>query len=289
MKQIKALCKKEWLINWSQLLIPAWFTLGVIVVMLLGFIWALIQGADMSFFVNMKSFGLEYDKLVLWGLGIAGAAGLASLAMITGIGLADSILNSSNKRRCEIFHLSQPVSLAKIVGVKYAIITLGLYLQIVVISLLGVTAIGPYLAYKLHLSVGYAYSGMLQSLISMFLPFMFTCSLYWMFAGIFKSASFIKAMFSLGGIEIARMILTRTTGVHFPSLSSYLIKLSGFGSGINISFADKTVTTLGKGNADAMISRIWDMTFDEYTWQRILFSLIFFAVGYWFYSRRELS
>ncbi|HRY83065.1 MAG TPA: hypothetical protein P5533_00360 [Candidatus Cloacimonadota bacterium] len=289
MKQIKALIRKEFLTHWGAMLLPAWFTLGVIVTMVVGLIWALIQGADISIFANLKSFGGEYDKIVLWGLGLAGSSGLAMLAMLTGIGLADTILNSSNKKRCEIFHLSQPVSLAKIVGVKYGLVTLGTYLQVIAISLAGVSVMGTYIAYKLHLSPGYAFTGMLQGLSGMILPFFFTCSLYWMFAGIFKNASFIKSMFSLGGIEIARLILSKTTVINFPSLSAYLLKLSGLGNGINVSFADKTVTSLGGGSADAVINRAWAMAFDEYTWQRILFSLIFFAVGYWFYSRRELN
>lgn len=289
MKQIKALIKKEWLTHWSGMLLPAWFTLGVIVTLALGLIWALIQGADINFFVKMKSFGGEYDKMVLWGMGLMGSTGLAWLAMLTGIGTAENMLNSNNKKRCEIFHLSQPVSLARILGVKFGMVTLGLYLQVIVISLLGVTALGSYLAHQLHLSPAYAFTGMLQGLSGSFLPFVFTCSFFWMFAGIFKRAPFIKAVGGVAGIEIALKILNKTTGIDFPSLSTYLMKLSGMGGGFNINLADKSVTSLGNGSADAAISRIWAMSFDEYTWQRVVLSIVCFAVGYWFYSRRELS
>ncbi len=170
---------------------------------------------------------------------------LAFLAMLTGTGMADTMLNSGFKKHCEIFHLSQPVSLPKIIGVKFGLITLGLYLQIVIISLLGVTAAGSYLAIKLGLSVAYAYTGMLQSLISMFFPFLFVVSFYWMFAGIFKNGSFMKSVAIVAGIEIARNILNKATGFHFPSLVSYLGKLGGLGSGVNISLADNKIGSLG--------------------------------------------
>ena len=289
MKQIKALIKKEWWTHWATMMLPSWFTLGVIVTFLIGLIWALIQGADLNFFVNMKSFGNEYDKIVLWGLGLAGPAMLAFLAMLTGTGMADTMLNSGFKKHCEIFHLSQPVSLPKIIGVKFGLITLGLYLQIVIISLLGVTAAGSYLAIKLGLSVAYAYTGMLQSLISMFFPFLFVVSFYWMFAGIFKNGSFMKSVAIVAGIEIARNILNKATGFHFSSLVSYLGKLAGLGSGVNISLADSKIGSLGNATADATINSVWSMLLDEFSLQRIAFSIIFFAAGYWFYSRREIS
>ena len=52
MKQIKTLLKKELQTHWTTLLIPSWFTAGVLLVSLAGMIYALIQGMDMQFFVH---------------------------------------------------------------------------------------------------------------------------------------------------------------------------------------------------------------------------------------------
>ena len=287
MKQIKALLKKEWQTHRSALLIPSWFTGGVLLVSLIGVLYALFQGADMTFFVHWKPLKAELDKIVLWGLGIGGSTVLAFVAMIAGIVLGDGMLNGGNKRRCDIFHLSQPVSLARIIGTKFGLLSIGLYAQVAIISLLGISVTAPFVASKLGLPVSYAYLGVLQGLASMALPFLFVCCFFWMASAIFKHGAFIKAILSVGGIEIARVILNRITGMAFPSLSEYLNQLAGMSRGSTPELTPATLASLG--GADSVIQSFWTLAFDAYTWQRILFIIIFFGVGYWFYRRREIA
>ena len=220
-------------------------------------------------------------------MGIGGSTILTFIAMIAAIVLGDGMLNGGNKRRCDIFHLSQPVSLARIIGTKFGLMSAGLYLQVVVISLLGITATAPFVASKLGLPLSYAYIGVLQGLAGMVLPFLFVCCFFWMFSAIFKHGAFIKAILSVGGIEIARNILNKITGMGFPSLSEYLNLLAGMGREATPKLSSGTLASLG--GADNVIQGFWAQSFDAYTWQRIMFIIIFFNVGYWFYRRREIA
>lgn len=287
MKQIKTLIKKEWWTHWTTLLIPTWFSLGVVVISLIGYFWALSKGSIVNPIMQAPRVGIEFDKLVLWGMGIGGSTILAFIAMISGISLGDAMLNGGNKRRCDIFHLSQPVSLARIVGVKYAMITLGLYLQAALISLIGISVVGPYVASLLRISPAIAYTGVLQGLAAMFLPFLFVNTFFWMFSAIFRHAAFIKAVLSVTGIEIARGILMRLSGVHFPSLADYLAKLSSIGVNTNQHLTQQTLASMG--GVDAVTRYFWSNAFDAYTIQRIGFSILFFIVGYLVFRRREIA
>lgn len=286
MKQIKALLIKEWNTHRGALLLPTWFSLGVLGVMLAGFLWALVQGLDLSLFVHIKNIRSEFDKLVLWGMGVGGTTTLAFIAMIGGIVLGDGMLNGGAKRRCDIFHLSQPVSLARIIGTKFGLMTITLYLQVVVISLLGITATAPFVASVLHLPLSIAYTGVLQGLAAMFLPFLFVCCFFWMFSAIFRQGAFFKAILSVAGVELARNILNKIPGIHFPSLALYLNKLAGISVNNDPDITRHTLATLG--GADGVINSFLGQAFDNYTWQRILFCVVFFAAGYWIYRRREV-
>ncbi len=145
----------------------------------------------------------------------------------------------------------------------------------------------PFVASKLDLPLSYAYTGVLQGLAGMLLPFLFVCGFFWMASAIFKHAAFIKAILGVGGIEIARGILNRITGMAFPSLSEYLNQLAGMSRGSTPELTSGTLASLG--GADSVIQSYWLHTFDAYTWQRILFIIIFFGVGYWFYRKREIA
>ncbi|HOH47642.1 MAG TPA: hypothetical protein PLX59_07335, partial [Candidatus Cloacimonadota bacterium] len=235
MKQFKALILKEWRTHWGVMLTPAWLTAGVLLITLVGFIIAWANGLPMNggnAEQYMKMAG-EYRSLILWAANVFGATMLGFAAFLVMISLPDLLLNSGFKRKCEIFHLSQPVGMSKILFSKYLFMVLGTYIQIILIALVFGTLASLYVNRFVGGDFSYVYNGLALGLIGRFLPLVFLGSLAWFFAALNRKNYLLMAVAIFIGIEIAVRLINFQTGSHIPSINAYIFKLSGMG--INMS------------------------------------------------------
>lgn len=287
MKQFKALLIKEWNTHWTMLLTPAWLTLGVLLITLIGFIIAWANG--MSGFnpgTDVLNINADYRSLILWLANAFGASFLGFVAMLTAASLADAQLNGGFKRKCEIFHLSQPVGLEKILLSKYLFMVLGTFLQIAVIALVVGFGATLYVNSYLKVDLVYAFNGMALGLLSIFLPLLFVSSFAWFWAGAFKRNYVVMTIVIISALEIARALLNYFAHLSIPSVTAYLFELAG----ANVSIKFNNLNTVAQDvNAYAVIREAWSKLISVHALQQIIWSVVLFLGGSWFYSRREIS
>lgn len=284
MKQFKALMRKEWQTHWSTLLIPTWFTAGAIVITIIGMIINLIKGNAMIVSADMPMLTEVQKNLVMWGANRAGISMLGMIGVITGVILADALLNGAYKRRCEIFHLSQPVSYATIVTAKFVLMTLVIVAQVAIIGLTGSLIGTAYAANLLGTSITQGMTGFWQGSIDFVFSFLFVSSIAWFFAGVFKRKSFFMGVLILAGIHIATMLLNWITGLSIPSLTGYILQLASLG--VSVSTEQMSMKL---ADYNQFISVQWEGLFSLQMMLRAVYSAVLFVLGYVFYRRREIA
>ncbi len=284
MKQYKALMIKEWQTHKATILIPVWFTSGAILITLLGMLINLIQGNSIIFQGELPVISALQTNLILWGGNRAGVSMLGFIGMVTAIILGDAMLNGGFKRRCEIFHLSQPVTYAGIVTAKYAMMILSVIAQVFVIGLAGSLVATAYVSNLLHASFLNGMIGFWQGFIDFLFSFVFVSSLFWFFAGAFKRKPFFMAVLILGGIQIATIILNKVAGLSIPSLTGHLIELASMST--TISFGSHSMMP---ADFSELVKTQWSGLLSLNVLLKVIYSVVFFIGGFLCYRRREIA
>lgn len=284
MKQCKALLRKEWNTHWVSFLMPAWFTGGVYVTVLIGWIISLIKGTGIVFSLQTGEIPVGMENTILYVGTSTLVALLGLVSLITALTLADSLINGGFKRRCEILHFSQPVSFAKIAGSKYAFMTLGAILLLGILSLVNSLGISLISGYLIKSQIQYGMIGWLQMWIQFSLIILFLSSLYWFFASLFKRKSFFMGTLLILAIQAVISILNYTAGWQIPSLVEYLLELVT----VSVSF-NPDVPNMGVESINNLISLQWQNIFCWNSLFKLIYSAVFLIGGALLYKRRELS
>lgn len=284
MKQIKALIVKEWNTNWTTFLTPLWFTLGVYVMGLIGLIINAAKGNVLQTAFTTHGYPAGVENFMLFSASSASLLALGFIATLSAIGLADTLLNGGFKRKCEILHLSQPVSITKILGVKYGFMLLGTLLLLGVITLVNSIGISLFVGYYTSARMYFGLTAWAQFYIQLVLCIAFVSSMYWFFAGLFRRKSFFMGTLVILAIQAAISILNYTANMEIPSLVSYILRLSSVQPEANFATMITGVSDLNK-----YIDGRWSNLFNTNTLMQIIYSVIFCISGAWLYRRRELS
>jgi len=284
MKQFKALLQKEWRTNWLILLAPLFCTAGMYLVAGLGILLSLVKGNSIQFFATSKGLPAGFASMMLYGSSFGATVILGTVGIIAAIILADNMINGGYKRKCEILHQSQPVAFHKIVLAKYLLIMLGLAVQIALLSLFTSTLLSWVQHNLLHSDMYYGMVAWSQSFIEITLSMLFVGSLYWFFAGMFKSKSFIMGTLLMVAIQVAISLFNYTSGLHIPSLFAYMGKLASVQ-------LDTSAMQLGKGGMSFLpfIESRWQQIFSGLSLLKIAYAAVFFLAGSLLYQKRELS
>lgn len=284
MKQFKALVRKEWQTHRGSILIPLWFTCAVYATGLLGVIINLIKEGKITIMTGGYKVSAVEVSAGLYGVSSALMAMLGTVSIITAIILADGMINGAFKRKCEILHLSQPVSMLKVLSAKYGLLILGSSLLMVVLGLINSLVLGLMINIWMPVNLYYAMVGWAQSSIAIFFSLLLLASYYWLSAAFFKRKSFFMGTLVIIGIEIVIAVLNYTARLSIPSLMAYVGSLVS----IQVHVEPQMATRLGL-NLDRLISMQWQNIISWTALLKVLYSAVFFAGGYWFYNRRELS
>jgi hypothetical protein len=284
MKQLRALIMKEWLTNRTNFLLPVWFSVGVYVVSLIGLVLNLLRGNQLRLAFSPLNLPEEMRSIVMFTSSAGAVGALGIISMISSILLADSLLNGSYKRKCEIFHLTQPVSQAKIIGAKFLFMTLGSMLLMGVVSLVNslVVSISLRLLTGAHLYFGI--TAWAQTFIQYLFPFVFVSTMFWFFAAIFKRKSFLMGLLSILAIYTAISILNFTARMEIPSLLAYIFKLSTIQFNLRPEMMQGGMAPLV-----TIVENRWAQLLDFDSLMRVIYSVIFFLAGSILYCRREQS
>ncbi|HNZ07678.1 MAG TPA: hypothetical protein PKI63_07785 [Candidatus Cloacimonadota bacterium] len=284
MKQFKALVRKEWQTHRSTILIPLWFTGAVYVIGILGLMINFIREGRLTIVTGGMKVGAMEASVGLYGVSFAMLMMLGMVSIITAIILADGMINGAFKRKCEILHLSQPVSMLKVLGAKYALLVLGTFALSAALSLVNSFVLSGLLNIWMPVHTYYAMVAWAQGSVGMLLSLLVVASYYWLSAAFFKRKSFFMGTLVILGIEIAIAVLNYTGKLGIPSLMDYIAKLIG----IQVHIEPHGMNALGL-NLDDLIALQWKSVISWLTLQKLVLSAVFVAGGYWFYSRRELT
>lgn len=284
MHQFKALFKKEWWTNWKQLLLPVWISLVFLGVCVIGLIIGLIKGKAITYFHLEGNFPSGFNNLFLFGSVKTLNAALGFLTIMVGIMLADNLINGGFKQKCEIFHQSQPVSLVKMLSVKYIFMILGCYLVFAIIGFIGTLVLSFTQMYWTSAVFYFGFYAWLQSTVELFFTLIFVCSLFWFFACLFQRKSFFMGILIIVGIELATKILNYTANFDIPSLTSYLYKLVQLSPNpVFYNAPDLNAHTLA-----GILQANWHSIINNNTLFKLLYSAILTVTGFFIYKRREL-
>ncbi|MDD2228541.1 MAG: hypothetical protein PHY48_03915 [Candidatus Cloacimonetes bacterium] len=284
MKQFRALLKKEWQTNKHTFLIPLWFIGGGYAIVILGFLINLIKGNKMVAAFSTLNMPPNMKELFLFSSSASFVIALGFVTMISSIILADSLINGGFKRKCEILHLSQPVSMFKIIAAKYLFMTLGTMLLLAIVSFVNSMVLSVFFNINSGAHLYFGIVAWAQTFVQVCFTVLFVSSLYWLFAGLFKRKSFVMGTLLVFAIQIAISILNYTANMHIPSLISYLVKLSTVQLHMDLSLYLKDL-----GIFSNAVEGRWKYLLDAYTLQRVVLSAVFFLAGSWLYNTRELS
>ncbi len=284
MKQCKALLTKEFRTHWTTLFMPLWFSGGVYVIAILGFLIALLKGEDINFIISVKNVPSTMANLFLYSGVYAMNLMLGTVAIISSITLADNLINGGYKRKCEILHLSQPVSLIKILGIKYLLMVVGTLGVFAVTALFNSLVVSQVQAIWGRGSTYFGVVAWLQSTLEISLSLIFLSSLFWMFAGIYKRKSFFMGVLTLFAIQAAISILNWTAGLAIPSLLGYIANLASVRFELNGNMASQTVDSVFN-----LINHKWALLFSWDSLLKLIYGAVFFVAGGYLYNKRDLS
>lgn len=284
MKQLKALVIKEWRTHRNALLTPLWFTLGVYAVSLLGYVLSLVKGGHMDFNMALGKIPPGMGNFLMYSSIYAGVVMLGTVGIISAIILADSMINGGFKRKCEILHLSQPVSVIKIISVKYLMLSLGTIVLLGVIGLLNTLLFGFIQSFYTAIPIYFGLVAWAQASIEISLSLLMMASIYWFFAGLYTRKSFFLGTLTILGIQAAISILNYTAGLEIPSLLGYLARLSSVQ--VNLSH---TPNPVGIPDVFSLINGKWAQLMGWDSVIKLAYSAMLFAGGFFLYKRKELN
>lgn len=281
MKQCKALLKKEWQTHWKPLMAPLLFVALVYFTILVSFLIKLIKqgGITHQSLVSLFDFGLQAPYWVSMSVTTL----LAFIHLVSGIVLADSLINSDHKRQCQIFHFSQPLPFVKIAGIKYLFSCIGPILLLAVVSLINVLVLNLWSGLYKFPNFWLGMTGWLQTFISAGLSILFVASLAWFFAGLFKRKSFLLGILILLGIEIILQILNYELGWRIPSLMEQFMRLINLNVSIPRIMLEHTKLSMTR-----LVQANWQDVFSIFNALKIGLSAVFGVLGALLYKRREL-
>lgn len=282
MKQCKALIRKEWQTHYKGFLIPLWFVLGVWAMMLISMALNLARNGVIISGMEEPNISSALAGPIMFGLIYALMLGFGGLCILISVAMAESVINGDFRRKCEILHLSQPVSLFKILGAKFALVLPGSILLMLALGLLNSTIIGIITNTVIRVNLGYFWNACLHSSIGIALNMMLISSFYWLCATVFRRKSFVLGTLILIAIEVAISILNRNSGLNLPSLFSHINWLIGSSTFM------KGLTSVSLFSPEDYASATnWKAYLNSGTYLKFLYSSLFFAASYFVYQRRK--
>jgi len=218
-RQFKTLLLKEWHTYKKTFLIPLWVLLVHYGLGIIAFAYGAIR-FGLPNFVNLDS-SQPGINVLLWGLHYGAAIFLAWLSLLTSISLADVCLNQDYQKRCEIFHLSQPVSLLKIMGTKAAFVSVAVFIEFIVLILVNYLIIGT-----ISFAIGYpsftiGLGALINATVYMLKASILLIPLVWFFSSMFRKTPAVKLLLFFAIYESIRLMLKLSWGLETYSIFGF--------------------------------------------------------------------
>lgn len=284
MKQFKALLKKEWHTHKGSFLAPVWVTLAIYGVFLIGLLISYAKGNFANISLNpagIPAMSADQTNVLGW-MAVAGTAILLGfITTMIGFGLTDGLINGDRRKRCEIFHLSQPVPLVKMLAAKHAALMLGALGMVFALTLVNSAVLAVAMKSIVGCDFWFCFSGGLFGFVSVVFSYLFATSLMWLFASLFRNKLFLILVLTISGIEASIHLLNYLVGWSIPSLWSYVLRMLNF----TIRSAEVSGTKI---TSALLLQNSWGGLLSVDNIMRVVYSAIFLISGYFIQKHREV-
>ena len=278
MKQFKALLKKDWQVNWKQLLLPAWFMAVVYIFSIMIYVYVFFKyGSDLKLIFSANEMHLD---MLIWGIHFGSSLVLGLLAIVTSMTLTD-ILNQDHIKKCEIFHFSIPMSFKKILSEKLFFIIIGPFMVYLILAFVNSILMNLASAILGYSDFAIGLNGVINSIPYVLLALLVFPPLNALFAGIQRKNAFGTMLITILTLDIILIILRTFTS--FPSFSFY----NYFTRVLWNPFY--TTAEMMSGNYAGLGLFGWSHVFSWDSLLRIGISMVMIAVTYFLLKRKELS
>lgn len=282
MRQLKAMVRKEWHTHRKSLMSPVWIMLCIYGIGLISMIYGSIR-FGLPNIISSTYKDAQLDQ-VIWAFHYGSAIFIAWLSILAALGLVDACLNTDHLKKCEIFHLAQPVSLAKIFGSKALFLGAGILIQYLVLVIINslilsiITSIVGYPSFAIGLSAILNSLPYIVSVMLLFVP------LVWFFSSIFRKMAGVKLMVFLVFIEVIRGIFRISWGISLYSPFGFIRRMvfTPFDVASNYVIDAMEKSTL----RFSFVGWNWNFTWEHLAW--LLMNIILVVASYYIYKRRNV-
>ncbi len=260
--------------------------------------------AIISFLIFKANAGLEYSDFMtmdiqvdgpgltgiadsLWylvGMGILGFAGFVQVLVALSIG--NQALNLEKNQKCEIFYRSQPVSIWHYTLSKYIITIAGPIVILFIIGIINLVLVIPFIAPIVKFNFFDALSGLSVSFLLYSRSILFLGSLAFLMSAIFKEKAFLKLVLITASLQLIIVF------AHF-SMDTPMLDLFGYiGKLINPLHGIKEMVDFNQMQSILDFRQAFTMRVLLFNWHsalQVLASGIFFVLGFFIYSRKEVN
>lgn len=282
MKQFKTLLIKEYRTHRIVFLIPAIFLAATYLFLLVSFIIGWIKMGDISSTIRVSNANPAEITAVIWGANFICAMILGWAAIIAGAGLVDHLLNHDFAKKCEIFHLSQPVSLKSIMGAKASLLLGGELVLTAILVLINGLILGIIFSLLGFSNPFGGFMAGVQGFLAVCITYIALISVLWLFACLFRKNSGLFIVITISGINIALQILKYFTGWDIYSPMDYIV--SSISKPVGLQFA-----SFSQGMVPALTRQAWYGIFSLDSLLRLLASAVMIIMGFIAYHRREVK
>ncbi|MCB5251264.1 MAG: hypothetical protein RBS16_00390 [Candidatus Cloacimonadales bacterium] len=290
MKQFKGLIQKEWNTYKKVFMVPIWLAIGFYALNILLSLYSLTRHN----FVFTVPIDINPDHLNLGTYFIAQIAAILpyGLMIIFIIKIVSDMMNDDFKNKCAIFHLAQPVSIFKVIIAKISLVLFAGYTIPLVIALVNQVIFSSIFRYYADFQVSYSYIAFIQTSLIVIIPIVFLSSLFLMLETIFQKKSY---MYVVGAFVIETLIniANRVWSLKVPSLINNIIYLSIGKTMTNPFDSQKYLFQKVSNGAYSILTQsiqeIWINLFDILNLWRLVLSVLFIVIAYYFYKSREIA
>lgn len=279
MQQFKALLIKEWNTHRKSFLTPTWVLMTIYLLSLVTFVYGSIRYGLPSIVQTMDA--PENQEIALWILHYAATIFIAGISILTTLVLTEATLNHDYIKRCEIFHLSQPVSLKKILAAKAIFVSVGIFLQYLVLMLVNYLVMSVGMAILGFNSYSLGFNAVLYTIPYIITSMLMLIPTLWFFTCVFRKNSFIKMILFFVIFDVVGLILKISWGVKLYSLTGFWSRVVM--TPFNLITRRFAAIEVGVGNMN------WDFYWTQENWIWLGLNVVLVIASYFIYKRRNIS
>ena len=231
---------------------------------------------DLNIFMNIGNLAYFISLLSVVLVG--------AFVLLTYAGLTSSMVNNDIKHKCVLFHSSMPVSFRKRLKAKIALILGTVPIQLLTLALINLFMMFVFFSNNVGFAQVYQIMiGITQSIIILWIMMTLYLSTIWLFAATYKNKTEMNMIGTIWICSFIGVLMTQVFNLAFiwnpiKDFIFYLFRFRLFTYGCHCSNFD----------LQKLIATNWEYIFSIQTLVRLLFTVLFYAIGTYILSKREV-